>query len=260
LPFPGSWRTQPALAQAFRGWSVSGVLTAQTGQPDNVSQSSGLDSSRPDAAGTDPVFGNYRDTLVYLNPAAFVRPPKGTLGDAPRTLDGARGPWQQFFDVSFQKNFPLGEKRKIQFRVDLINAFNHPTYRVFLNNAGGTDFMGAPNEQTISATDYNNWAKANGQPMSNTAAGAALMTQVQQLVISNRLPTGALPANFFSIALPQSFWATNANQFDITTLNGYKLYRLKQAYNPGFGQLYYPGGGSGYASPRYIQFGVKIFF
>jgi hypothetical protein len=195
-----------------------------------------------------------------LNPAAFERPPKGTLGNAPRTFDNARGPWQQYFDFSLQKNFPIGEKRKIQFRVDLINAFNHPVYRVFLNNAGGTDFMGAPNEQAINATDYNAWATANSQPLSTTPAGAAILAQVQQIVISNRLPSGALPNNFFSVPLPQSFWATPATGFDIRNIDSYKLYRLRQAYNAGFGQLYYPGGGSGYGSPRYIQFGLKLFF
>ena len=196
----------------------------------------------------------------YLNPAAFSRPAKGSLGNAPRTLDMARGPWQQYFDLSLQKNFPLGEKRKLQFRVDFINAFNHPVYRVFLNNAGGTDFMGAPNEQPINATDYNAWATANNQPLSTTPAGAAQLAQVQSIVTSNRLPSGALPNAFFAVPLPQSFWATPATGFDIRNTDTYKLYRLRQAYNAGFGQLYYPGGGSGYGTPRYIQFGLKLFF
>jgi hypothetical protein len=43
----------------------------------------------------------------YFNPAAFMRPAKGTLGDAPRTLDDARWPTTQFLDLSIQKNFHL---------------------------------------------------------------------------------------------------------------------------------------------------------
>ena len=42
----------------------------------------------------------------YINPAAFMRPPKGSLGNSPRTLD-IRAPMQQFFDVSIQKSFNL---------------------------------------------------------------------------------------------------------------------------------------------------------
>ena len=56
----------------------------------------------------------------YLNPAAFMRPAKGSLGTAPRTLD-VRSPMQEYFDFSFQKNFPFPfkdneGKRRINFR------------------------------------------------------------------------------------------------------------------------------------------------
>ena len=42
---------------------------------------------------------------------------------------------------------------------------------------------------------------------------------------------------------------------DITTLEGLKLYRLRQAYNPEFGAL-----NAATSQPRYIQFGLRIFF
>ena len=84
----------------------------------------------------------------YVNPAAFIRPAKGSLGNAPRTLD-IRGPIQRYFDASFQKNFAWpffkGESRRIQFRVDLNNAFNHPNFRIVSGNLS-TDFMGLPTE------------------------------------------------------------------------------------------------------------------
>ncbi|HJZ74802.1 MAG TPA: hypothetical protein VKE51_23860 [Vicinamibacterales bacterium] len=46
----------------------------------------------------------------------------------------------------------------------------------------------------------------------------------------------------------------NSWSLDITTLDGYKLYRLKQAYAQRFGQLFAVN------NPRYIQIGLKIFF
>jgi len=82
------------------------------------------------------------------------------------------------------------------------------------------------------------------------------MQQIQQLVISNRLPSGALPVDFFHVQLPQGFATSEVNAYDVTTLDGYKLYRLRQSYNQGFGQLFAvsnPGS-------RYIQLGVKFFF
>ena len=64
----------------------------------------------------------------------------------------------------------------------------------------------------------------------------------------------SLPADFFHARLPQGFATTSANSFDITSIDGYKLYRLRQAYGQGFGQLVSVN------NPRYIQIGLKFFF
>jgi hypothetical protein len=189
-----------------------------------------------------------------LNPAAFERPALGQLGNAPRTLEGARGPWQQYFDGSIQKNFTLGEsgKRRLQFRMDLLNAFNHPVFRVGPNNTF-TDFMSAPSTATLTAGDYNTWAAANNQPLAATAAGAALLNQINANVNSAKV-NGVLPPNFFAVQVPKNFFGTPATAYDITTLGGYKLFRSRQAYNTTFGDVYQSG------QPRYIQFGLKLFF
>ena len=42
--------------------------------------------------------------------------------------------------------------------------------------------------------------------------------------------------------------------FDIRTLQGLKFYRLRQAYDTSFGTLRELG------NPRYVQFGLRIFF
>jgi len=155
--------------------------------------------------------------------------------------------------MSFQKNFSLGGdgKRRVQFRVDMINVFNSPNFR--LNNL---DFGGLPDEAAISTGDYDTWAAAaSGRPARSTPAGAALFTQVQNFVVNNRLPSGALPLDYFAnIQLPQGFATKDANTFDISTLQGFKLYRLRRAYNTGYGVLRELG------NPRYVQFGIKIYF
>jgi hypothetical protein len=207
----------------------------------------------------------------YINPAAFMRPVKGQLGSAPRTLD-LRAPLQKYFDFSLQKDFAFpywkNEKRKIQFRVDLINAFNHPNFRYV--NTGNTPpgFGTFPTELTteaepfgtgtrpaaITAAEYNTWAAFNGKPSASTPAGAAQLAAIRATVDATRLPSNALPADFFHIPIPQGFATRNANSFDITTLEGFKLYRLRQTYDPNFGTLF------AVDNPRYIQFGIKIFF
>jgi hypothetical protein len=63
-----------------------------------------------------------------------------------------------------------------------------------------------------------------------------------------------LPINFFSTPVPTDFWKLQPGNFDINTLQGFKLFRLRQAYNTAFGDLYNSG------QPRFIQFGVKLYF
>jgi len=213
----------------------------------------------------------------YINPAAFMRPVKGTLGNAPRTLD-IRSPRQEFFDFSISKDFPFPfagneGKRRINFRVDLINAFNHPSFRY--NNTGNTPFgLGTfPTEitteaiagvnQPITAAEYNTWATFNGQPLSTTPAGAANLAQIRGNVNATRqsgpqgAQTGGLPLDFFHVPLPQGFATRDPLSFDIRTLEGFKLYRIRQTYDANFGTLI---GNTPNTVPRYIQFGIRVFF
>ena len=213
----------------------------------------------------------------YINPAAFMRPVKGTLGNAPRSLD-IRSPRQEFFDFSISKDFPwpfasAEGKRKINFRVDLINAFNHPNFRY--NNTGNTPFglgtfpteitaeaVGGVN-QAITAAEYNAWATFNNQPLSTTPAGAALLAQIRGNVNATRqtgpqgAQTGGLPLNFFHVPLPQGFATRDPLSFDIRTLDGFKLYRIRQTYDANFGTL---TGNTPNTLPRYIQFGIRVYF
>jgi hypothetical protein len=243
----------------------------------------------------------------YLNPAAFMRPAKGKLGNAPRSLSITE-PFRKYFDLSIQKDFPMpwigGEgKRRINFRVDALNVFNIPNF--YWNSRGNTPFgMGSyPNEfngcelisdltqspnsctsgttarsAVISAGDYNAWAVFNGRPQTtdpnpvNAAAALAQLAAIRQMVDAFRLAprpgttSGALPDNFFSIMLPQGFATANMNSFNITTLNGFKLFRLRQNYDGNFGTLTSGQVGTSFGSPnpgtnsRYLQFGIRLIF
>ena len=190
----------------------------------------------------------------YVNPAAFVRPPKGSLGNGSRTLEDIRGPMQQYFDLAVQKSFDLPYisdegRRKINFRVDFLNLFNSPIFRLAPAGAGNT-FGGVPTETDFTQAEVTAWNAANpGRNLTLAQVNNTLLT-----ARAGQVPTGALPLDFFSTRVPEGFATRNANSFDISTLEGIKLYRLRQAYNTGFGTLYAPPNG------RYIQFGVKLVF
>jgi hypothetical protein len=258
------------LDYAVGGWTLSGLERTSSGFPYSIylSDTNQLGdlthAARPDVAYgvplLNPLFNRSCPTgsacQPYLNPSAFQRPALGSLGTAPRTEDGARGPWVRYTDMNVQKNFRLSEsgKRILQVRVDALNVFNHPVFEVYPNNAGGADFMGAPSTSTLSTSSYNTWATNNNQPLYNTTAGAALYNSIVAMVNGQKTSGGNLPANFYATRLPSNFFGVAANSYDITTLQGYKNYQLRTAYNTGFGDLYQAG------SPRYIQFGLKLYF
>jgi hypothetical protein len=278
LPFGSKRRflsdTWGPLDAIVGGWTMSGVFKMMGGYPflptiaDGNTIGTLTHTVRPDLVLGVPLVNPRWDPNCkasslcepYVNPAAFMRPAKGELGSAPRTME-IRGPMQKTFDVSFQKNFkmPFGwddeGRRRFQFRVDLINAFNMPVFRVSSpTSGGGPDFMGAPVETAITAAEYDNWVAFDpaNRPARTTTAGAAAFAQA----VAQR-PTGVLPLNFYTIQLPEGFATTNPNAFDITNQTGYKLYRLKNAYGANgstWGQLRELG------NPRYIQFGLKLFF
>jgi hypothetical protein len=257
------------------GWSMSGVVRSQGGVPlvvvlrdDNRLGVEGNPRAiRPNLVPGVPIYNPLwsRDCPVgqlcepYFNPAAFMRPAKGTLGDAPRTLDNARWPRQSFFDLSVQKNFTMGRKglRRLQLRVDAINVFNHPVFK-FGRDSDNGEIFALPAEGVLSTAQFNAWADFNGKPRAGTPEGDRLRSQADQIVVSARVPgTQVLRRDFFSVPVPEGFHSMDPNQFDITTENGIKLYRLRQAYTPD--RWGYLGTGSPY-TPRFVQIALKFYF
>ena len=61
---------------------MSGIFTAQSGNPVNITQSTAFSSSRGDYIGANPELANYGQTLKYLNRAAFATVPIGVQSGA----------------------------------------------------------------------------------------------------------------------------------------------------------------------------------
>ncbi|MEK7723515.1 MAG: carboxypeptidase regulatory-like domain-containing protein, partial [Acidobacteriota bacterium] len=200
------------------GWTISGITRVNSGTPfqpfiTDPNKLGGVLFNRvvrPDIVEGVPLLNPLWDPSCrignacepYVNPAAFMRPVKGELGNAPRTIN-LRAPTRQYFDVSVQKEFSVyGEgKGRLQFRLDLLNAFNHPVFQ--LNNLGNTPFgLGTfPVEitgenvggtlQPITTAEYNNWATFNAQPLSTTAEGATQLAAIRAMVNAVREPARA---------------------------------------------------------------------
>ncbi len=140
--FTAGWVYEwPGLAQArsplarhvLGGWQASGIFRANTGLPVTVTQSSSRPGDRADFVGGGPVeFGNYRDTLQFLNRAVFQLIPRSSASGAPiRPGNVGRGsvrePGLWNLDFSLGKSFPIPirEAVRLQVRADMFNALNH---------------------------------------------------------------------------------------------------------------------------------------
>ena len=58
----------------LHGWQISGIYTAQSGAPTNITQDTGFEGSRADYIGGDPILTDYRTTLRYLDKTPSLVP------------------------------------------------------------------------------------------------------------------------------------------------------------------------------------------
>jgi len=121
LPF---YRDANALLKAaLGGWQLSGYTTIQSGPPiSRILQSTNNDRRGifADQVG-DPKAGSQAFPF-WFDPAAFAPSADGTYGNSRRAI--FRLPGRNQTDLALSKNFYPMDKR-IQFRADFINAFNH---------------------------------------------------------------------------------------------------------------------------------------
>ncbi len=138
--FAGSPRAVNALVN---GWSISTILNYFSGAPLGCTGSMPLSSwngalNRCNVAAGDLLAGfdkskfNFANTLspadTYINKARFSDPAPLTLGGSAPLYSQLRGFGTINEDFSLQKNNRLGEKFRLQFRADFLNAFNRHTF------------------------------------------------------------------------------------------------------------------------------------
>jgi hypothetical protein len=157
LPFGAGQRwLQDGVGNAIAGgWTVSFVIQMQSGFPIGVSQNTnntnllghnqrpnvvpGADIRTPGSI-TERLQDNPDDNL-YLSPQAFGQAAQGTIGNAPRILEGVYSPWRNSTDMALNKDVSIGGSRRISVRLDVINVFNNPWYQALGSSAfGNTNF------------------------------------------------------------------------------------------------------------------------
>ena len=134
------------------GWSLSGIVTMESGAPINLGMSGNNVSSvvpnsgnRPDLTGS---ISYPKTAAEWFNPAAFSAPALGTYGNL--GFDGLRGPGRDDWNLSLFKSFLISESRgsRIEFRAESFNTWNHTQFKGDINNGGisineGSSYFGA---------------------------------------------------------------------------------------------------------------------
>jgi hypothetical protein len=112
------------------GWQASGIATFKKGFPLTITPSKNTNvfgvGQHVDVVSSFHVANQNR--TEWFNTNAFADVAQGSLGNAPRYFSDLRAPDYKNFDLSIQKYFPIQERFRLQFRLDMFNAFNHTNY------------------------------------------------------------------------------------------------------------------------------------
>jgi hypothetical protein len=136
----------PVWKAATRGWALDGVVLARSATPVDITYSAdigyGLYTFRPDVVRglplylADPKVGGGR----RFNPDAFETPNtypgrQGTMG-----RNVMRGFPIEQLNLTIRREFPLYDRAKLQFRAEMFNALNHPSFADPSGTMGSPEF------------------------------------------------------------------------------------------------------------------------
>ena len=140
------------LSHIIGGWETGGTYQYNTGQPLQLTSPNQLTSTlytggtTPTPYTGNPSAANIRPTLVpgesitkkatnpvtgklsSFNPAAFVETGEFSFGNTPRYLSNVRMPAYWDLDALLSKTTRIKEGMTATFRIEALNAFNHPVF------------------------------------------------------------------------------------------------------------------------------------
>jgi hypothetical protein len=195
-PISGSASTR-LLSVATRGWQVSGIVIANSGEPFTVTASGNrpeitttipkgatavpanlgsgstpngvtANALRPDyVAGRKPANiyrhpGN-KKTQAYFDTSAFTVPAYGYYGDVGR--NSMIGPNYFNIDASLKRTIPITERYTLELTADFFNLFNHPNFQIPGTTAAVND---ANANQTPTASNPTPWVSSSAGFLTST--------------------------------------------------------------------------------------------
>jgi hypothetical protein len=137
LPFGRGrrWATDGVASRVLGNWQMNAIVQARSGQPytlfmnvdvANIGAINQAVRARPNLVG-NPKLDNPTPE-VWFNRSAFASPPAFSFGTAGRNILSTDNLTN--FDLSLFREDRIREGMRLQFRAELFNSFNHPTFGV----------------------------------------------------------------------------------------------------------------------------------
>ncbi len=197
---PGLKDANRFLKGALNGWQVTGITQFSSGQPDdvnagitdiNVNQRIGGSWTEPTRgySNGDPNQSKERDKYfdwetIRLPSVAEALAAKGAY---PRNF--LSRPGVNVTDLSLFKNFPLGgdNARKLQFRIEMFNVFNHPQFSDMNRNVTWSSFDAYLAQRQAGSASVLNARNGSEGATSSIGNGVGEVNSLQNAVSPNRI-------------------------------------------------------------------------
>ena len=155
-----------AVDAVIGGWSVSTLITEQSGQPMAIGMATmrlASGNQRPNVTCPQLKTGVSMHTValnwqnagnggpVYLNPNCFADPGDQNPGNAPRYFSNLRVDGIHNMDANLYKSFVPKEGMRVEVRAEIFNALNHPRFAQ-PDSAVGDPLFGTITSDSVNGT------------------------------------------------------------------------------------------------------------
>ncbi len=157
-----------AVDAVVGGWSLSTIITEQSGQPIALAMSNARlanGTQRPEVVCSQFKTGTSvhsaaltwqnANPAAYLNSNCFADPGDQVPGNAPRYFSGLRTDGIHNMDLNIYKSFVPKEGMRIEVRAETFNAFNHPRFAP-PNSSVGDPLFGTITSDSVNGTVLEN--------------------------------------------------------------------------------------------------------
>jgi hypothetical protein len=141
---PHQGKGNGVLGAILSDWTVTGLITLQSGMPVAVTQTTnfnafaGFGVQRPNLVGDPTLPADQRTNTQWFNTSAFAIAPVFTIGSASR--NPVRGPSYRDVDLAFMRRLPSGHGTQVELRAEIFNLLNTVNFGAPNAVAGAANF------------------------------------------------------------------------------------------------------------------------